>query len=129
MVSPSAVFKAWVEPMVWPTWDPEVKRVEWDGQAALGKRGKVWPAAGPPAVFAFTEIVPDQRVVNESVLPGGRIVVHHEVTPVNGGARASVVVGITGPLAPLWALLLRKPLGTAAPCNLDGLTRHLENNP
>lgn len=126
---PAVVFEAWADPTTWPTWDPEVKRVQWDGEAAPGTRGKLWPKAGPPVAFAFTELIADQRVVNESRLLGGRVVFHHEVIETEGGVRATVTVGIAGPLAPFWAVLLRKPIATAAPSSLDRLARYLEGHP
>lgn len=123
----AAAFNLWVQPNTWPVWDPGVKAVDFSGVGEVGKRGKLWPQSGPATTFQFVEIVPKHLVVTASTLPGVRILFEHEVTESEDGLDLTVRVCLVGLLAPLWKLILAKPLSEAANHGLTGLSNYLND--
>lgn len=124
--SPDSVFSLWANPAGWPSWDSEVREVEFSGVAELGGQGKMRPASGPAATFLITVFDQDRVFSNASSLPGAKLIFEHRVAPAGDGAELEVSVGVDGFLAPLWQRILRKSLANAARSSVTGLLEHLD---
>ncbi|MFK4790302.1 SRPBCC family protein [Microbacterium sp. ZW T5_56] len=118
---PSAVYRLWASPREWVRWDPDVADVRFTGESREGARGWMRPATGPATSFTITEVDPDRLLTTTSRLPGAVLCFRHEVEPEGAGSRASVTIGVSGPLRALWAILLRRNFAPAAERNLEGL--------
>lgn len=124
--TPSAVYALWASPSAWHAWDPDVRSAQLDGDSPrVGATGRIVPASGPSARFVVVEAEQGRRFVNESRLPGARMVFDHLVEPEGLGSIATVTVGVRGPLAALWALLLHRSLRHAADRNAAGMAAYL----
>lgn len=125
---PATIYDRWADPVTWHEWDPDVRQATLDTPtAAPGATGRLRPASGPPARFIITIAQENQRFVDESRLPGARLVFDHRVEPVPGGSRVTVEIGLRGALAPLWAVLMGGPMREAASRNVHGLASHLSD--
>ncbi len=124
--SAAAVFALWAAPASWPTWDPEVRSVTFDGPATLGATGRLRPRSGPTSSFTITDLRPDRVLTNSGRLPGARLVFEHVVEPDAAGSTVTVTVGLQGPLAPVLARLMGRGMAGAARSSVEGLLSHLD---
>lgn len=120
------VFARWADPATWPTWDPDVKSVEFDSPATLGKRGKLQPMNGPALRFSITAFRLDEVLTDTGSLPGARLEFEHLVEAVDGGSLVTVTVRIHGFLSPLWVRILASSMSDAARSSVIGLLAHLD---
>lgn len=118
---PSAVYRLWATPQEWTRWDPDVVEVRFTGEPREGARGWMRPATGPATSFTITQAELDRVFTTTSRLPGAILSFRHEVDPQGTGSRASVTIGVAGPLSALWAIALRRAFAPAARRNLDGM--------
>lgn len=125
--TPPEVFARWADPATWPTWDPEVKSVEFDSPATLGKRGKLQPVNGPALRFSITAFRLDEVFTDTGSLPGARLEFEHLVEAVDGGSLVTVTVRVHGFLGPLWARILAPSMSGAARSSVVGLLAHLDS--
>lgn len=123
---PQAIFALWSDPAGWPSWDKEVRKVHFEGPAALGAKGNMRPASGPAAAFSITAYEQGRLFTNASSLPGATLIFEHKLTPTNDGVEVAVSVGVSGALAPLWQRILRKNMTGAARSSVTGLLEHLD---
>lgn len=124
--SAQSVFSLWADPAGWPSWDAEVREVDFAAVAELGAKGKMRPASGPASTFLITAFERDRVFTNASSLPGAKLIFEHRVAPAGDGAKLEVSVGVDGFLAPLWQRILRKSLANAARSSVTGLLEHLD---
>lgn len=120
------VFSLWADPAGWPSWDAEVREVEFTGPAKLGARGRMRPTSGPAATFSITAFEPDTIFTNASSLPGAKLIFEHRVRRAAERTEVEVTVGVDGFLASLWQRILGKSLKTAASSSVTGLLAHLD---
>lgn len=123
---PHVIYDCWARPDSWASWDPEVQDVIFDGPAKVGATGRITPRSGPSAEFTITALEPDRLLVNETSLPGTRLVFLHRVEPGDDGSRVVVEVSVVGALGWLWGRLLRRSFANSAQDSGEGLLRHLE---
>ncbi|MDX6208824.1 MAG: hypothetical protein QOE24_1215, partial [Frankiales bacterium] len=68
----------------------------------------------------------DTEFVDVSLLVGAKLTFAHIVTPTAQGCRVDVEVSLTGPLAPVWNLVLGKGLKASLQRDLDLLVTTAE---
>lgn len=124
--SPERLFAAWTDPASWPSWDPDVLWVRFEGPAVVGARGTVKSTSGPPLRFVVSEVDSDRVFTNTGTLPGARLVFEHRVSPTQAGSEAVVTIALTGSLAWLWKRVMGGELRGAAASSLGGLVAHLD---
>lgn len=115
------IYARWADPATWSDWDPEVASVRLEGPAMVGARGRLTPANGPAQAFIISALRPDREFTNRAALPGAHLEFEHLVEPDPAGSRICVTVRVHGVLRPLWARILRRPLGPAARLSVTGL--------
>lgn len=120
------IFEQWANPDSWPRWDTEVKEVLFTGEATLHARGKIKPATGPSSTFQITAFEPNAVLTTASKLPGARLLFEHVVRSVVDGSEVSVTVSVEGPLAFVWARILKRNLAQSARSSVTGLITYLD---
>ena len=125
--TPAEVYALWVDPAVWPTWDPEVASVEFTGAVKLGARGILTPSSGPRSGFIITDLEPERVLTNSGRLPGAHLDFIHEVSPIPSGSELTVTVRTRGPLSGLWGLILKRAMSSAASSSAEGAVAFLES--
>jgi hypothetical protein len=119
---PAAFFARWEDMASWPEWNMDTEWVRVDGPFVQGATGELKPKGGPKVRFTIERLVRDREFVDVSRLAGARLTFGHHVTPAaGGGCRVDVEVTLTGPLAPVWRLILGKGLRNSAQPDLDRL--------
>ena len=97
--------------------------VEWshlDGPFAVGSKGKSKPPGSRPLRFKLVTVEPNERFASEVKMPGGRLRFEHVIEPSGTGSRITHSVALNGPLAFLYAPLVRKSVEKGLP---DGVNR------
>jgi hypothetical protein len=106
-----AIWAIWSEVERWNEWNSGVKWARRDGPFAAGTRGKLKPSRGPSSSFQLTEVDPERRWVISTQLPGAELQIEHLLTDApEGGLTITYRGRLSGPLAPVLARLMSKPL-------------------
>jgi len=121
-----AYFARWVDHATWPEWSPDTDWVRIDGPVRTGATGALKPRGGPKVKIVVRACEPGREYTDEARFPGARLTFQHTVAPVGDGVELGVRVGITGPLARLWAAVLGKGFRTSVQPDLDRLVALVE---
>lgn len=92
----------------------------------VGTRGVLRPTKGPPSKFVVTALVPDRLYEDTTLLPGARLVFRHEATERDGRTELIASATVSGPIAFLWAALLRRDISGGLQRDLNALVRLVE---
>lgn len=123
--SPTAFFAQWADMATWPEWNLDTEWVRLDGPFAEGATGTLKPKGGPKVAFVVARLTADE-FVDVSKLFGARLTFAHRVTPAADKTEVTVDVSITGPLAPVWKLILGKGIAASAQPDLERLAVRVE---
>ena len=124
--TPARFFAAWADMATWPEWNLDTEWVRLDGPFVEGATGVLKPKGGPKVRFVVERLVDGQEFVDVSHLLGARLTFRHLVSVEADRTTVSVDVTLTGPLAPLWRLILGKDIRASAQPDLERLARRLE---
>jgi hypothetical protein len=116
------VWRRYVDVEHWSDWSRH--GVEWsrlDGPFEVGSKGKSKAPGLPAATFRLVAVEPDAHFVTEVRLPGGRLRFEHVIEPSEAGSRITHRVSVDGPLAVLYARILRRGTERAVPDGVDRL--------
>jgi uncharacterized protein YndB with AHSA1/START domain len=104
---PRRVYDAIGDVARWPEWLDTVDSLTLldDGPLRVGSRARIKQPGFPPAVWTVTEVVDGHHFTWEAAGPGFRSTGRHVVEPEGSGARVTLGIEQTGPLAPLVARL------------------------
>jgi hypothetical protein len=120
---PTAAWRIWADVAHWPDWNPLIARSQLDGQFVTGTRGVTKPQGGPESPFLLTEVLPEQRWVNQSRLPLASIAFIHELLPAPSGTQILMRAEIAGPLAALYGMLFGRNIRQGLPLAVQNLAR------
>lgn len=124
--SPSAFFSEWADMASWPEWNLDTEWVRLDGAFAEGATGTLKPKGGPKVPFVVARLVDGEEFTDVSRLIGARLTFRHLVAVDDGRTTVSVEVSMTGPLAPVWRLILGKDLRSSLLPDLERLALRAE---
>jgi hypothetical protein len=124
--TPAAFFAAWADMATWPEWNLDTEWVRLDGPFVEGATGTLKPTGGPKVPFAVARLVDGQEFTDVSRLIGARLTFRHLVATDRGQTTVSVVVSMTGALAPVWRLILGNDLRNSLQPDLDRLAQRVE---
>jgi hypothetical protein len=123
--SPAAFFARWADMATWPEWNLDTEWVRLDGPFAEGATGTLKPKGGPKVPFRV-ERLSDTEFVDVSTLLGARLTFAHHVSGGGGATDVRVEVTLTGPLAPLWRLVLGRGIRSSVQPDLERLAAAAE---
>jgi hypothetical protein len=124
--SPSAFFAEWADMASWPEWNLDTEWVRLDGPFVEGATGTLKPKGGPKVPFVVARLVDNEEFTDVSRLIGAKLTFRHRVAVDDGFTTVSVEVSMTGPLAPVWRLILGKDLRASLLPDLERLARRAE---
>jgi uncharacterized protein YndB with AHSA1/START domain len=112
----------------WHEWTASITSIERQdrGPFAPGSTAVVRQPGFPAARWTVTDIVPGARFTWVNRRPGVTAVGRHEVEPLGAGSRATLAVDLTGPLAPLAWLFMRRTTEKFVGWEAAGLKRRCE---
>ena len=123
---PAAFFAEWADMASWPEWNLDTEWVRLDGPFVEGATGQLKPKGGPTVRFVVARLVDGEEFTDVSTLVGARLTFRHLVDAEPGRTTVSVEATLTGPLAPLWRLVLGKGVRTTMQPDLDRLAERAE---
>ena len=106
---PARVWRVMADVERWPEWTPSVTAVDRldGGPLRSGSRVRIRQPKLRPAIWCVAEFREGEGFDWETASPGVRAVARHHVVSAQGGARVTLAVEFSGPLAPLVARLTR----------------------
>lgn len=121
---PSELFARWVDVDTHPEWSSDLEWIRLEEHLAVGARGQLKPKRGPRSRFSVTELEDGRTFADTTHLLGAALTFRHRCEPSGHGARVTVDVTVSGPLAWLWARILgRRSMQTGIEGSLANLTR------
>ena len=124
--TPSAFFAEWADMACWPEWNLDTAWVRLDGPFVEGATGALKPKGGPKVRFVVERLVDGEEFTDVSHLFGAKLTFRHLVSVTSAETTVSVEVTLTGPLAPLWRLILGKDISASLQSDLDRLAERAE---
>jgi hypothetical protein len=124
--APAAFFAQWADMATWPEWNLDTEWVRLYGPFVEGATGVLKPKGGPKVPFVVARLVDGEEFTDVSRLLGARLTFRHLVRVDAGQTTVTVEVSMTGPLAPVWRLILGKGLRTSLQPDLDRLVERIE---
>src|SRR3954453_18238473 len=123
--SSAAFFARWADMATWPEWNADTEWVRLDGPFVTGATGVLKPKGGPKVKFVVQSLT-DSEFIDVSSLVGAKLTFAHHVSQSPEGTRVDVAVSLTGPLAPVWNLIMGKGLKASLQRDLDALVAAAE---
>jgi hypothetical protein len=120
--NPQAVWRHYLDVPNWCDWSQQ--GVEWsrlDGPFEVGTKGQSKPPGSRPLRFRLVAVEPDAYFATEARLPGGRLRFDHVIEPRDSGVRITHRVTLSGPLAFLYAPVVKKSVKQGLPDGVDRL--------
>jgi hypothetical protein len=124
---PFAFFAEWADMASWPEWNLDTEWVRLDGPFVEGARGELKPKGGPKVRFVVARLVDGEEFTDVSTLFGARLTFRHLVSVAEGRTTVSVEATLTGPLAPVWRLILGKGVRESLQPDLERLVARAES--
>ena len=124
--TPAAFFAQWADMATWPEWNLDTEWVRLDGPFVEGATGELKPKGGPKVRFVVARLVEGREFTDVSSLLGAKLTFRHLVDAAPGRTTVSVEATLTGPLAPLWRLILGKGVRESMQPDLDRLAARAE---
>ena len=116
----------------WPEWTASVTSVELLDQApfGVGSRVRIRQPRLPVAVWTVTALEVERFFIWQAVVPGLKTVAGHRVDATRSdGARVTLALSWSGPLAPLIRLLYGRLSRRYVETEAQGLKRRCETSP
>ena len=127
--APSAFFDRWADMATWPQWNADTEWVRLDGPFVEGATGVLKPKGGPKVSFVVATLVADREFTDVSKLLGARLTFRHLVSrTATGATEVYVRVTLTGPMAPLWRIVLGRGIQATLQRDLDRLAAVAETS-
>ncbi len=126
--APEVVWRVLSDVETWPEWTPSVRAiVRLDpGPLHVGQRVRISQPRVPTTVWRLTELVEGRSFSWRAGAPGARTTAHHTVEPFGAGTRATLRLGMHGPVGVLVGALMNGMNRRYLQLETDGLKRRGE---
>ena len=114
----------------WPEWTPtmtEVRRLD-DGELRVGSAAEVRQPNQPKRTWTVTELNPDRSFTWTARSPGVRLAAGHAVTERDGTVEVALTFELSGPLAPVAALLAGRTIRRLVDLEASSLEKWCETH-
>jgi hypothetical protein len=110
-----AVWKRWTTPEDWAIDDPDLREAMFPVPVRVGAVGRVVNHGTPPQKILFTELQPGYAMNFRIGLPGAVLSFPHRMQATPNGLSVTHAVEISGPLAPVFGLLVGRSIAAGLP--------------
>lgn len=110
-----AVWKRWTTPEDWAIDDPDLREATFPVPVRVGAVGRVVNHGTPPQKIVFTELQPGYAMNFRIGLPGASLSFPHRMQATPNGLSVTHAVEISGPLAPVFGLLVGRSIAAGLP--------------
>lgn len=119
-VTAEQVWQVWSDLPKTPEWDPRDDLNDMHGPFAPGTTG--WFAQGKrTGTYTIDSVGPGHQWQSSSPLPGGRLVVNHEIVETQDGVRVVKTYCVSGPLVPAFAVYFARGIRREMPATFAAL--------
>jgi hypothetical protein len=123
----SDVWRLYSDVSTWPRWDHGVEWVKLEGAFTQGTRGRMKPLGNEPVGIQLTEVVENERFIDETALPQAVMRFEHTLKRSRDGrTRITHRVVIDGPLTELYVDGFGKKVAAGLPLSVKALARLAE---
>lgn len=120
--NPVALWQAWTDMPRFPEWDPREEETSLDGPFAPGATGWSKQRGTPRSPITITAVVPGRLWQVETPLPGGKLVIDHEMRPAGDGqVELAKRYQALGPMAIAFRLYYARKIRKAMPASFAAL--------
>lgn len=102
----------------WPACDPQIERIEVEGEVRAGSTFTLKPRGGPTLRFEVAELTPPARWADRCRMPGAVMTTTHALHAAEQ-TTIEVTIQITGPLARVWGWLVGRQHARGLPAQTD----------
>lgn len=95
--SPAKVWTTWTDLTKYPEWDPREEYLTLDGPFGEGATGTSKQKGNPASTFRISDVVPGKTWTTTCPLPGGQLIMHHQLTASADSTTVSKSYRVTGP--------------------------------
>jgi len=120
------VWTIWSDTSTWPAWNPDVRAVSLAGPFRSGATGTMTTRAGTHDIRLENVVAGRSFDLVTSPAPASTFHFHCEVTPAQAGSRISQGVSMSGPLGPLFSVLMGGRIASTFEPILAGLAQEAE---
>jgi len=113
--APAVWARAYAQADAWPHWNPELSEALLDRPLCLGATARVRFRSGLRLSFRVTEFEDGRLFTDEAQFPLARMGHRHVIEPAADGAILINTIYLTGPLARVWSVLVRRRAARALP--------------
>ncbi|MBL0313612.1 MAG: SRPBCC family protein [Holophagaceae bacterium] len=123
---PGNIWTLWMDVPGYKDWDEGIEWAKLGGEFKVGASGELKPTGGRVAVFTITEMVEGHSFSDSTPLPFAQLRFHHALEPTAMGTRLTHRIEVEGPLAWIWAQVLRPAFRANLPASMRKLARLAE---
>jgi hypothetical protein len=119
--SADAIWAAWQDAAHWNAWHPMIRESGLDGPFVAGSHGWVHPAKGPKGAFVLTDVRSGKGWSSRAKMPGAALDFFYELAPGAAGTRIVMRAEISGPMSPLFGLMIGRQCKEGLPQAVQNL--------
>ena len=107
--TPATIWRYYTDPATWPRWAHNTAAARFEGQIEVGSEGRVEPKRGRQTIAVrVTVLEPEERLVSEARVPGAVVRFGCRIEPTPTGVRIRHEVGMSGPMAGVYGLMVKR---------------------
>jgi ligand-binding SRPBCC domain-containing protein len=122
------IWPYYADPTRWPEWDHALAKASLDGPLVVGTSGRIHPVKGPRVSFTMTEVTAHRSFSDVTRFPFARITFTHVIAPTDSGCQLTHRFQVTGPLAPVFGVLIGRAIAAELPTAMRTLARLAETS-
>jgi hypothetical protein len=123
---PENIWAFWADVPGYKEWDDGIEWARLSGGFKVGASGELKPSGGRPTAFTITEMEEGRSFSDLTRLPFARLRFQHSLEPTGMGTRLTHRIEVEGPLAWIWAQVLRPSFEANLPAAMRKLARLAE---
>ena len=115
------VWAVWTGITKYPEWDPREEYLTLDGPFGEGATGTSKQKGNPASTFVISDVVPAKTWTTTCPLPGGQLIMHHELAENGSSTTVSKSYRVTGPFQLPFRLFFAKRVKNDLPVTFAAL--------
>ncbi len=123
---PGNIWALWADVSGYSEWDDGIEWAKLSGEFKVGASGELKPKDGRIATFTITGMEAGRSFSDLTPLPFARLRFQHSLEPTAMGTKVTHRIEVEGPLAWIWAQVLRPAFRGSLPAAMRKLARLAE---
>lgn len=124
--TPAQIWQVWQDVENWKNWDDTIEYSRLEGSFQAGSRGTLKLKRTPQLEFVLMEVEPFKKVVQDTSVTLAKVVSTQLMSQVGGKTQVTFEIDIKGPLAFVYALMLRSSIKKKIPKEMDEMVKIAE---